>query len=167
MWLVQFYSWGTWGLEWLRKHSLKVGSWDSNSSWVWSQNQYPSAHPFIHTWPSQVALVVKNPPANAGDIERWVWSLGWEDPLEKEMATHSSILARRIPWTEEPEGLQSIELQIHPSVIHPFTHLLIHHSSFIHSSVNHSSIHPLIHLFIISKYLFALIFLVLYWILKI
>ena len=55
----------------------------------------------------------------------------------------------------------------HPSIIHPFTHLLIHHSSFIHSSVNHSSIHPLIHLFIISKYLFALIFLVLYWILKI
>ena len=35
-----------------------------------------------------------------------VWSLGWEDPLEKEMATHSSILAWRIPWTEEPGGLQ-------------------------------------------------------------
>ena len=39
--------------------------------------------------------------------ETWVWSLGWEDPLEKEMATHSSILAWRIPWTEEPGGLQS------------------------------------------------------------
>ena len=37
----------------------------------------------------------------------WVRSLGWEDPLEKEMATHSSILAWRIPWTEEPGGLQS------------------------------------------------------------
>ena len=36
----------------------------------------------------------------------WVQSLGWEDPLEKEMATHSSILAWRIPWTEEPGGLQ-------------------------------------------------------------
>ena len=36
-----------------------------------------------------------------------VWSLAWEDPLEKEMATHSSILAWRIPWTEEPCGLQS------------------------------------------------------------
>ena len=35
----------------------------------------------------------------------WVWSLSWEDPLEEEMATHSSILARRIPWTEEPGGL--------------------------------------------------------------
>ena len=39
--------------------------------------------------------------------ETWVQSLGWEDPLEKEMATHSRILAWRIPWTEEPGGLQS------------------------------------------------------------
>ena len=39
-------------------------------------------------------------------------SLGWEDPLEKEMATHSSILAWRIPWTEEPGGLQSMGSQI-------------------------------------------------------
>ena len=39
--------------------------------------------------------------------ETWVQSLGWEDPLEKEMATHSSILAWRIPWMEEPGGLQS------------------------------------------------------------
>ena len=39
--------------------------------------------------------------------ETWVQSLGCEDPLEEGMATHSSILARRIPWTEEPSGLQS------------------------------------------------------------
>ena len=38
--------------------------------------------------------------------EEWIWSLGWEDPLEKEMATHSNILAWEIPWTEEPGGLQ-------------------------------------------------------------
>ena len=38
----------------------------------------------------------------------WVRSLGWEDPLEEGMATHSSMLAWRIPWTEEPEGLQSM-----------------------------------------------------------
>ena len=44
-------------------------------------------------------------------LETWVQSLGWEDPLEKEMATHSSILAWRIPWTEEPGGLQSTGLQ--------------------------------------------------------
>ena len=40
--------------------------------------------------------------------ETWVQSLGWEDPLEKEMATHSSILAWEIPWTEEPGRLQSM-----------------------------------------------------------
>ena len=43
--------------------------------------------------------------------ETWVWSLGQEDPLEKEMTTHSSILAWKIPWTEEPGRLQSMELQ--------------------------------------------------------
>ena len=41
----------------------------------------------------------------------WVQSLGQEDPLEKEMATHSSILAWEIPWTEEPDGLQSMGFQ--------------------------------------------------------
>ena len=43
--------------------------------------------------------------------ETQVQSLGWEDPLEKEMAMHSSILTQRIPWTEEPSGLQSMESQ--------------------------------------------------------
>ena len=41
----------------------------------------------------------------------WVWFLGWEEPLEKDMVTHSSILTWRIPWTEEPGGLQSMDLQ--------------------------------------------------------
>ena len=49
--------------------------------------------------------MVKNLPASAGDIVMWVQSLGWEDPLEEGMAAHSSILAWRIPWTEEPDGL--------------------------------------------------------------
>ena len=49
--------------------------------------------------------MVKNLPAKK---ELWVWSVDQEDPLEKEMATHSSIFAWRIPWTEEPGGLQSI-----------------------------------------------------------
>ena len=48
--------------------------------------------------------MVKNPPANAGDMGS---IRGQEDPLEKEMATHSSILAWKIPWREEPVGLQS------------------------------------------------------------
>ena len=43
--------------------------------------------------------------------ENWVRSLGWEDPLDKEMATHSSILAWKIPWTEEPGRLQSMGSQ--------------------------------------------------------
>ena len=57
---------------------------------------------------SLVAETVKNLPTMQ---ETQVWSLSGEDPLEKEMATHSSILAWRIPWTEEPAGLQSIGLQ--------------------------------------------------------
>ena len=52
--------------------------------------------------------MVKNLPAMQGT---WVQSLGQEDPLEKGMAAHSSILAWRIPWTEEPGGLQSMGLQ--------------------------------------------------------
>ena len=50
----------------------------------------------------------KGSACNAGD---WVKSLDWEDPLEKGMATHSSILAWEIPWTEEPDGLQSMGSQ--------------------------------------------------------
>ena len=66
---------------------------------------------FVTVCVTQVALLVKNPPANAGDTEMWVQSLGREDPLEEEMATYSSILAWEIPWAEEPGGLQSMELQ--------------------------------------------------------
>ena len=54
----------------------------------------------------------KEPPANEGRLrETWVQSLGWGDPLEEGMATHSCILAWRIPWTEEPGRLQSTGLQ--------------------------------------------------------
>ena len=55
-----------------------------------------------------VAQLVKNLPAVQ---ETWVRSLGWEDSLEKEVATHSSILAWKISWTEEPGGLQSMGSQ--------------------------------------------------------
>ena len=57
---------------------------------------------------SLVALVGKNLPAMR---ETWVQSLGWEDTLQEGMATHSTILIWRIPWTEESGGLQSIGLQ--------------------------------------------------------
>ena len=56
-------------------------------------------------WASLVAQTVKNLPVV---LETWVRSLGWEDPLEEGMAAHSSIPAWRIPWTEEPGGLQSM-----------------------------------------------------------
>ena len=52
--------------------------------------------------------MVRRPPTMR---ETWVLSLGWEDLLEKEMATHSSILAWRIPWTEDPDRLQFMGLQ--------------------------------------------------------
>ena len=58
-----------------------------------------------------MALVVENLPANAGDTRDGVQSLGWEDPLEEVTATYSSILVWRIPWTEEPGGLQCMGLQ--------------------------------------------------------
>ena len=61
-------------------------------------------YPLQYSWVSLVAQAVKNSPAVQ---ETWVQSLGWEDPLEKRTATHSSILAWKSPWTEEPGRLQS------------------------------------------------------------
>ena len=61
--------------------------------------------PLAHNIDFPGGSVVKNLPAKQ---ETWARSLGWEDPLEKEMATRSSILAWKIPWTEEPSGLQNI-----------------------------------------------------------
>ena len=61
-------------------------------------------YPLQYSWASLVVQLVKNPPAMQ---ETWVRSLGWKDPLREEMATHSSILAWKIPWTEKPGKLQS------------------------------------------------------------
>ena len=65
-------------------------------------------HKDIHQFAQNHIQTVKNLPAMP---ETWVRSLGWEDPLEKRTATHSSILAWRIPWTEELSGLQSVGWQ--------------------------------------------------------
>ena len=62
----------------------------------------------VTIWTSLVAQMVKNLPIMQ---ETQVRSLGWEDPLKEEMANHSSILACRIPWTEEPGGPQSMGSQ--------------------------------------------------------
>ena len=72
------------------------------SPWV------PLGISFYLRWASLVAPMMKNVPAMQ---ETWVWSLGQEDPLEKRMATFSRSLAWRIPWTEEPGGLQSLGSQ--------------------------------------------------------
>ena len=61
-----------------------------------------TGYPLQYFWASLMAQTVKIPPEI---LETWVQSLGWEDPLDKGMATHSSSLAWRIPWTEEPGGL--------------------------------------------------------------
>ena len=65
-------------------------------------------HYFASFGASLIAQLVKNLPAM---LETWVRSLDWEDPLEEGIATHSSILAWRIPWTEEPGRLQSLGLK--------------------------------------------------------
>ena len=65
-------------------------------------------YPLQYSWASLMTQIVKNLPAM---WETWDRSLGREDPLEEGMATHSSILARKIPWTEEPGGLWSIGSQ--------------------------------------------------------
>ena len=54
-----------------------------------------------------MALVITNLPTSAGDLRDSALTLDWEDLLEESMATHSSILAWRFPWTEEPDGLNS------------------------------------------------------------
>ena len=64
---------------------------------------------YTNTWASLLAQLVKNLPAMKETLVRF---LGHEHPLEKEMGTHSSILAWRIPWTEEPVGLNPMALKV-------------------------------------------------------
>ena len=75
------------------------------NSWVrkicWRRDGLPT--PVFLGFPNGSAA--KESSCNMGDLENWVQSLGWENLLEKEMATHSSVLAWRIPWTEEPDRL--------------------------------------------------------------
>ena len=75
------------------------------ATWLWVENMTCFGHWQVSRQVSQVVLVIKNPPANEGNIK--IESLGQEDPLEEGMAIHSSILAWRIPWTEDPGRLLS------------------------------------------------------------
>ena len=86
--------------------------------WGWTEKQR-----YCVLWASQVVLVVKNPGADARDIRDTGLSLGWEDPLEKGTATHSRILAWRVPCREEPGRLQSIRSQrVGRNLAHTHTH---------------------------------------------
>ena len=83
------------------------GHTDQIRKWIWSTWYTGGTHGYY--WASLVAQMVTNLPAVQ---ETWARSLGWrKDPLEKGMATHSSIHAWEIPWTEEPGGLLSMKLQ--------------------------------------------------------
>ena len=75
--------------------------WDGNLRSRWQRGSR------VQHWASQWLSGKESPPKQA----TWVWSLDWEDPLEKEMATHCSILAWKVPWTEEAGGLQSTRSQ--------------------------------------------------------
>ena len=82
------------------------------NSWVGKIPWRGIGYPFQYSWASLVAQTVKNLPAVLPAVwETWVQSLGWEDPLEEGMVTHSSILAWKIPWRQKPGGLQSVGLQ--------------------------------------------------------
>ena len=107
-----------WILEWVAISFSRGSSWPRNWTqvshivgrcfmvWVTREAQKYTYYPGNKVFPG--GSVVKNLRAMQ---ETWVWSLGWENPLEKEMATHSSVLARETPWTEDPGRLQSMELQ--------------------------------------------------------
>ena len=100
--------------------SLIMIFFDHNSSLVWSvlivfsatkkkKSRYHTI--FVSDLPHLASLVTQMVKSLPAKRETWVQSLGQEDPLEKETATHSSILAREIPWTEEPGRLQSLGSQ--------------------------------------------------------
>ena len=92
-------------------HGLSFGSSLIFRFLGWSRRGWGWLHfcpgEFRNIWLSEAQWIEYLPAVQ----ETWVWSLGREDPLEKEMATHSSILAWRISWTEEPGGLQSMGSQ--------------------------------------------------------
>ena len=109
---------------------FRRGGWDP-SGWR-KMDQYKQRRVLVIMWywcchgASLVAQMVQNPPATQ---ETWVRSLAQEDALEEEMATHSSILAWEIPWTEEPDGLQSIGSQKSLTQLSKWTTITLYWSS--------------------------------------
>ena len=116
---------GTFFFQWLKQTFLSIPLKLWSSFFLFHTHKYTITHsrhkqgrrktfePIIvvgwrYEWGSLEVLMVKNLPAM---LETWDQSLSWEDPLKQGMATHSSILAWKIPWTEEPGGLQSLGSQ--------------------------------------------------------
>ena len=77
-------------------------------AWIINSLIQDNKYKTFEYWASSVAQMIKNPPAMQ---KTWVQSPDWEDPLKEGTATHSTVLAQRIPWTEEPGRLQSMGLQ--------------------------------------------------------
>ena len=86
---------------------LNISSLFQRQNFIFSLTTLKIKTEFLRDFPG--GSVVKKPPAMQETQEMWVQSLGWEDPLEKGIATHSSILAWRIPWAKDPCGLQFME----------------------------------------------------------
>ena len=86
---------------------LNISSLFQRQDFIFSLTTLKIKTEFLRDFPG--GSVVKKPPAMQETQEMWVQSLGWEDPLEKGIATHFSILAWRIPWTKDPCGLQFME----------------------------------------------------------
>ena len=99
------------GAWWATVHRVHwvAKSWTRLKQFNMHARIHTHTHTHTHTEASLVSQIVKNLHAMK---ETGVQSLDWKDPLEKRMATHWSILAWRIPWTEEPGGLQSIGSKI-------------------------------------------------------
>ena len=99
-------------LQWKKYIMMRKKTWNTDKPHKYPKNEKITVFGWTAStaliWASLVLRSVKDLPAIQ---ETWVWFLGWEDPLEKVMATHSSILTWRIPWTEEPDRLQSMKSQ--------------------------------------------------------
>ena len=108
-------------LNWSSCCPLFLDTWMLNWS-TWEVSFCPQSHTTPNPKASPVAQVVKNLPAMQETQETQVWSPGWEDPLEKEIATHSIIFAWRFSWTEDPSGPQYMGSQ---RIGHDYTHALI------------------------------------------
>ena len=97
--------------EWTPRVGDGQGGLECCNSWGRKESETTERLNWTELRASFVAQMVKNLTEMQETQEMWFWSLGWEDPLEEEMTTYSSILAWRIPWTEEPGGLQSMGSQ--------------------------------------------------------